>query len=200
MYLIHVTGANSLKSILKDGYLKSFSLIKKSGRTPKDGWASGLYTKNKFVFFSCCEKIFDDKILGPIILYFNSKLLYDKSFYVSTVWSPYPNDLGEWYSGGKNNKKKEYKRKYDKNYSRYNSVLKKLYYQSKKKFKYYQYFQQVSVQNKVNLKELVGIEFIENFFNEKQINYFSNYISKNYPNIEIKISKPRNMEDLITKK
>mgnify|MGYP001231091729 CR=1 FL=1 len=37
MYLIHVTGANSLKSILKNGYLKSFSLIKKSGKTPRDG-------------------------------------------------------------------------------------------------------------------------------------------------------------------
>ena len=130
-------------------------------------------------------------------MYFNSKLLYDKKFYASTVWSPYPYYLDEWYSGDKKNRNNEYKRKYNKNYLKYNSVLKKLYDQSKKKYKYYQYFQQVAVRNKVNLKELVGIDFLENFFNDKELNYFSNYISKNYPNIKIKISKPRNMDDVL---
>ena len=54
------------------------------------------------------------------------------------------------------------------------------------------------MRNKVNLKELVVIEFSENFFNDKELNYFSNYISKNYPNI--KISKPISMDDAVFKK
>jgi len=198
MYLIHVTNEKSLKSILKDGYIKSLSLIKKNKRT-NYGWGSGLYTENNFIFFSCCKKLFDNKLFGTVILYFNSKLLYDKKFYASTIWSPYPDYLGEWYSGDKKNRKKQYKRKYKKNYLKYNSVLKKLYDQSKKTYKYYQYFQQVAVRNKVNLKELVGIELIENFFNEKELNYFSNYILNNYPHIKIKISKSRNMDSIFKK-
>jgi len=35
--------------------------------------------------------------------------LYNRCFYVSTVWSPYPDYLDEWYSGGKDNKKKNIK-------------------------------------------------------------------------------------------
>jgi hypothetical protein len=50
---------------------------------------------------------------------------------------------------------------------------------------YFQNFQQVAVRNKVNLKELVAIEFSESFKNDKILNY----ISKNYPNIEIIITK-----------
>ena len=192
MYLFHVATFNALKSILKDGYLKSYSLLKKSNKTPKDSLGSSLYIENNFVFFSCCDKLFDDKIIGNVILYFNSKLLYNRSFYVSTVWSPYPDYLGEWYSGGKNNKKKEYKRKYNRYYSKYDNVLKKLYDHSTPKFEYFQ-FNQVAVRNKVNLKELVAIEFSESFKNDKILNY----ISKNYPNIEIKISKPRNMDGVL---
>jgi hypothetical protein len=198
MYLIHVTNGKSLKSILQDGYVKSLSLIKKN-KKGNYGWGSGLYTENNFIFFSCCDKLFDDRIFGNVILYFNSKLLYNRNFYASTVWSPDPDYLGEWYSGDKDNKKKEYKRKYNRYYSKYDNVLKKLYDQSTLKFKYYQYFQQVAVGNKVNLKELIGIEFFENFFNDKELNYFSNYISKNYPHIKIKTSKSRNMDDVLKK-
>jgi hypothetical protein len=106
MYLFHVATINALKSILNDGYLKSYSLLKKSNKTPKDGWGNGLYTVNNFIFFSCCDKLFDDKIIGNVILYFNSKFLYNRSFYVSTVWSPDSDYLDEWYSGDKDNKKK----------------------------------------------------------------------------------------------
>ena len=51
MYLFHVVGFNALKSILKDGYLKSYSLFKKSNKTPKGSYGYTLYTKNNFVFF-----------------------------------------------------------------------------------------------------------------------------------------------------
>ena len=196
MYLFHTTSSESLKSILKSGYIKSYSLLKNSNKTPKDGLGLGLYTENNFVYFSCVDKLFDDNIISNIILYFNSKLLYNRSFYVSTVWSPEPNYLGEWYSGGKNKKRKEYKRKYNRYYSKYNNVLKKLYNQSKKKLDYFQVFQQVAVKNKINLKELIGIQFSEGFQNDKILNY----ISKNYPNIEIKITKMKNIDDIMLKK
>ena len=184
MYLFHVASINALKSILKDGYLKSYSLLKKSNKTPKDSLGSSLYIENNFVFFSCCDKLFDNKIIGNVILYFNSKLLYNRSFYVSTVWSPNPDYLGEWYSGGKDNKKKEYKRKYNRYYLKYDNVLKKLYNHSTSEIKYFQ-FKQVAVRNKVNLKELVAIEFSKSFKNDKILNY----ISKNYPNIKIVFKK-----------
>ena len=101
-----------------------------------------------------------------------------------------------WYSGDKNKKIKEYKRKYNRYYSKYNNVLKKLYNQSKKKLNYFQIFQQVAVKNKINLKELIGIQFAEGFQNDKILNY----ISKNYPNIEIKITKMKNLDDIMFKK
>jgi len=53
MYLFHTTSSESLKSILKSGYIKSYSLLKKSNKTPKDGQGLGLYTENNFVYFSC---------------------------------------------------------------------------------------------------------------------------------------------------
>ena len=67
MYLFHITNIESLKSILKSDYIKSYSLLKKSNKTPKDGHGLGLYTENNFVFFSCCDKLFDNKILGHVI-------------------------------------------------------------------------------------------------------------------------------------
>ena len=67
MYLFHITNIDSLKLILKNEYLKSYSLLKKLNKTQKDGWGSGLYTENNFIFFSCCDKIFDNNIIGHII-------------------------------------------------------------------------------------------------------------------------------------
>ena len=93
-------------------------------------------------------------------------------------------------------KEKNIKRKYNRYYSKYNNVLKKLYNQSKKKLDYFQIFQQVAVKNKVNLKELIAIEITEGFQNDKILNY----ISKNYPNIEIKITKMKNIDELVFKK
>ncbi len=190
MYLLHNTNISSLKLILKDGFLKSYSLLKKSNKISKDTLGTGLYKENDFLYFSCVDKLFDDNIIGNVILYFNSKLLYNRSFYVSTVWSPYPNYLGEWNVKDKNGKIiKEYKRKYVRYYPKYNFVLQKLYQYSISVHKNFQYFQQVAIRNKVNLKELVAIEFTEGFENDKIINYISKY----YPSIEIKISKLRSI-------
>ena len=47
----------------------------------------------------------------------------------------------------------------------------------------FQVFQQVAILNKINLKELVGIEFKKNFVNDKILNYIYKY----FPNVAIKI-------------
>ena len=61
-----------------------------------------LYTKNNFVYFTCTDKLFDKKTYGNIVLYFDS---YKPPYlYMFT--------------------KSNYKRKYEKNYTRYNYVLK----------------------------------------------------------------------------
>lgn len=91
MYLFHNTNISSLKLIIKYGFLKSYSILKKLNKVPKDTLGSGLYTENNFVYFSCVDKLFDENMHGNVILYFNSKLLYNRSFYVSNIWSPYPN-------------------------------------------------------------------------------------------------------------
>jgi hypothetical protein len=184
MYLIHNTNISSLKSTLKYGYLKSYSLLKKENNTQKNGEGSGLYTKNNFVYFSCVDNLFDKKIHSSITMYFNSKLLFNKSFYVSTHYSPYPNELGEWWiKNHKGNRIKMYKRKYNRYYTKYNRVLKKLYDYSFSVSNGYlfQVFQQIAVRNKVNLNELVAIEFKKNVTDD-----IINYITKYYPNIIIK--------------
>ena len=59
MYLIHITDIDSVKSIIKDDYLKSNKLTGNinQGKAIYDG-------KNRFVYFSTIEKLFD-----PIIKY-----------------------------------------------------------------------------------------------------------------------------------
>ena len=185
MYLIHNTNTSSLKSILKDGYLKSYSLLKKYKKTPTNGEGIGLYTENNFVYFSCVDKLFNKKIHSSITMYFNSKLLFNKSFYVANLHSPTPNQINEWWINNDNGKKiKMYKRKYNRYYTNYDKVLKKLYDYSISVLPRgysFQVFQQVAVRNKVNLKELVAIEFKKNIVSDSIINYITKY----YPNVII---------------
>jgi hypothetical protein len=181
MYLLHSTNIKSLKNILKDGYMKSASLLLKEGYPLKSGEGFGnIYNKNKFIYFSCTDKLFDN-IHGSVIIYFNSDLLYKIPFYVSTVQTPSPDDLSEWIDGAN---RKGYKRKYNRYYKKYNNVLKKLYHRSKKvlpKGKAYQFFQQIAISNKINLNKLIAIKF-----NIKPSLRLLNYINKNYPNLIIK--------------
>ena len=82
MYLCHNTTLKNLKSILKDGYLKSSSLLIKEGHPStiiNEG--DGIYDKNHYIYFTCCDKLFDKRIGVDIGLYFDSKLLYNKPFY-----------------------------------------------------------------------------------------------------------------------
>jgi hypothetical protein len=94
-----------------------------------------------------------------------------------------PQRLATWKSDGI-----KYKKKYNKNYTKYNSVLTKLYNYSisvLKKGEAFQVFQQIAVRNKVNLDELVAIQFYNKSFATESI---IKYITKFYPNIIIKIN------------
>ena len=78
-----------------------------------------------------------------------------------------------------------YKRKYNRYYKKYNDVLKKLLNYSINVLpnaKAFQQFQQIAVLNKVNLKELVCIEFKHKKDATPQI---INYINKYYPTVQI---------------
>jgi hypothetical protein len=186
MYLFHNTNIQSLKKILKDGYLKSYSLLKKEGYNIKkiNNEGFGLYTENKFVYFSCIKKPFTYKIYSLITLYFTSDLLFDRTFYVSNLHSAFPDYLMEH----KRNNVVLYKRKYNKFYKDYNKVLKELFNFSISVLKNgdaFHVFQQVAVHNKINLNNLICIEFN----NKEDANQnIVNYIKKYYPNVEIKIN------------
>ena len=189
MYLIHNTSLTSLKSILRDGYLKSYSMLKKEGYNVSklDNEGYGLYNENKFIFFSCIDELFSDNVLGHITLYFNSKILFNRTFYLGNVLSPDPTDLRSV-----DYDKALYKRKYNKYYKKYDSVLSKLYKNSLlftpyKQGLHFQLNNQVTVLNKINLKELVGIHFHVDKPYEK-MSKIINYITKYYPNVKILVS------------
>jgi hypothetical protein len=180
MYLIHNTDITSLKSILKDSCLKSLSLQRKTNKNAQLGEGYGIYSENNFVYFSCTNKLFDNKVSAVITLYFNSKLLFNKSFYIANLHSSTPQRLVT--DSNKTNKKK-----YNKNYTKYNSVLTKLYNYSISQLKNgeaFQVFQQIAVRNKVNLDKLVAIHFHNKSFATESI---IKYITKFYPTIIIKI-------------
>jgi len=76
----------------------------------------------KFIFFSIVDKYKSKyRIYADVVLYFNCKLLWNRSYYVSTVHSAYPDILGKW------NKGKDYKKKYKQYYKSTNTVLHKLF-------------------------------------------------------------------------
>ena len=176
MYLTHDTTIKYLKLILKDGYLKSNKLTKKLNHG-----ANAYYDNNPFVYFSTTTDLFDDKILGNITLYFNSKLLYNRNFYVSNFWTSKPDKLEEIKI--KNNII-SYRRKYNKYYQYYDDVLLELYKKSiRKDGSIDRFIQQVAINNKVNLFDLVGIYF-KVIPDDKSI---IKYINKNYPFVKIYI-------------
>jgi hypothetical protein len=179
MYLFHNTTLKSLKLILEDGNLKSSKLTNNT----KGGQGFGIYDTNPFVYFSTTDILFDNRVCSMITLYFDSKLLYNRNFYISTVHSDNPTDLAEWKSDLKN---LEYKRKYKKNYKYYDKILLNLYKNSTDKLpkgKSFQIFQQIAINNKVNLNDLVAIQF--NF--QEPTKSILKFINRNYPNIQIYI-------------
>lgn len=151
MYLFHITSINSLKQILIDGELKSSSL------TGKINQGYGLYkpSEQEHVFFSAIDEPGIKEIVGDVILFFDYKMLYKRSYYISTVHSPYPQYVGKWNNG------KDYKLKYPQYYRYTKSVLKKLYKNALSKLDgdAFEIFQQIAIKNKCDLTHLRYIKF-----------------------------------------
>lgn len=185
MFLSHNTNLRSLKNILKDGYLKSYSLLKSEGYNMKkiDGEGWGLYTENNFVYFSCVKELFTYKIISQITLYFTSDLLFNRTFYISNHHTSFPDKFIEY----KDKNIVIYRRKYKRFYKNYNRVLENLFnYSISVSKKSFQAYQQIAVLNKINLDKLICIEF--NYKDDANKNIVR-YIKKYYPNVEIKINE-----------
>ena len=177
MYLFHITDIESLKSIIKDGYLKSNKI------TGNINQGDGIYDgTNRFVYFSTTEKLFDPTIKHQqIILYFKSDFLYDRTFYTSSGHTPIPDKINEW----KNGRIKLFRRKYNRYEKDYNIILKNLYdYSIKRSKKIFFIRQQIALLNKIKLKDnLIGIVFLSHLVDDTIIEY----IKTNIPDVKIKI-------------
>jgi len=86
--------------------------IKSSKMTNNLNDGSGIYKTNSYIYFSITPILFDPYIIASCTLYFKSKLLYNRRFYINELYSSSPNITGI---------------KYKKNYKYYNKVLRKLY-------------------------------------------------------------------------
>ena len=117
---------------------------------------------------------------NDIVLYFNSKILYNRKFYVSNYFTPNPNKLNEHF----NKKKIYYSRKYNRYYENYEKVLEELFNTSIKNKSSFQLYQQIAIENKINLKNLIEIEF-KKVPSEKILNFINEF----YPNVKITIKK-----------
>ena len=182
-FLFHVTELDSLKSILEDDYLKSYSLVKSTKVDNKNNYlgnsqGSGLYTKNKFVYFSCTDRLFDERILGGVILYFEPKLLSNRIFYTANQHITDP----------QNNKQQA--KKYPAHYKNIDKVLSSLYKNSLKlpDGKALQIFQLIAILHKVQFsKYIVAIEF-RRLKDKKKIKTIETYIKKYLPNVKILVN------------
>lgn len=144
MYLFHNTNLSSLKKIIKDG------LIKASYLTNNLNEGDGIYNAKdqKFIYFSVVDEIKSKyKIYSDITLYFDTKILWNRTFFIASYHSSNPDKLS-----------KE-KKKYKQYYKNTNLVLNKLFNDSLSKNKVFQSFQQIALKKQVNLKYLKGIKF-----------------------------------------
>ena len=130
--------------ILKDGLLKAPYLT----NILNEG--DGIYdTKDqKFIYFSVIDDLNSKyKIYSDITLYFDTKILWNRTFFIAPYHSGNPDKL--------NKDKKKYKQYYKNT----NSVLSKLFNNSISKNKVFQPFQQIAIKKQVNLKYLKAIKF-----------------------------------------
>ena len=166
MYLFHNTNFTSLKMILKDGLLKASYLT----NILNEG--DGIYdTKDqKFIYFSVIDDLNSKyKIYSDITLYFDTKILWNRTFFIAPYHSGNPDKL--------NKDKKKYKQYYKNT----NSVLNKLFNNSISKNKVFQPFQQIAIKKQVNLKYLQAIKFNKSKPSKELIKLLNN----EFPNIVI---------------
>jgi len=177
MYLFHnVRDEKTLLKIIKDEKLKAGYL------TGNINEGDGIYLPEdqKFVFFTCIDKLNSKlDISSSITLFFDYKLLYNRTYYVSTCHSAYPDELSTWNNG------KDYKKKYKQYYKKTKDVLTKLFKNSILRHREaFQIFQQIAIKKQCNLNNLVQITFYK-----KPSDKVIKIIKNKYPDVIIKFKK-----------
>lgn len=180
MYLIHNTTSTNILPILKSGQLLSSYI------TGNASEGSTMYEKgtSKYVYFSTCDRLFDNRTYASCIMYINSSVLYNRKYYLSSCHTVDPKLSSKTiYKKNKRNVTKSYPR-YDKYF---NKRLRALYRNSVSALedgKAFAIFQQVAINNKIKIKDsIIGIEF--RFQPSEKI---TNYLKKHYPNVKIYIN------------
>ena len=176
MLLFHNTNLKSLKLILEDNQLKASYL---TGNTDE---GEGIYESKdqKFIYFSVIDDLKSKyTIFSDVTLYFDPKMLWNRTYYVSNLHSGDPHVLGEWIN---NKGDKQYKKKYKQYYKNTKSILAKL-------FKYsisvlpggraFQIFQQIALKKQISLKYLKAIKFNKS----KPSQSLLKLLSKEYPDV-----------------
>lgn len=194
MFLCHFTTPSNLIEILKDNELKSNFI---TGNTEE---GQDIYkTPNHFVYFTVSRELFhafdvyelfnkNKTSYKNIILYFSPKMLQQKKFYLSTVFSPKPDDLGFWREeDGTQQQKKSHARGMTE--AAIEKELDKFYY-----FNNFVYYHgQVAIKERTTLKPyFVGIEF-RNCIPSKKILAL---LQKQYPGVKVKITKTNHKLDM----
>lgn len=176
MYIYHQTTLENFKKILNDGSLKS------SDQTGILHEGYGIYEKSPFLFFSVSKDIHEKLGSNDVILYFDSSILKNRTFYVSTLHSSNPQNIGDWKSGNK----KEYRRKYSKGTPNIDSKLEQLIEDSRNvNSKHFEInFAQVALQKSLSLKNACCIHFKVS----KPSKTLLKELQQEYPHLQIIIS------------
>lgn len=180
MYLTHNTAIQSIKKILKDGELKA---AKFTGRT-NEGWGVYKAKEQSYVFFSTTPILFDIRLLGNVTLYLKPDFLSKKDFTIANAHIADPSE--EYWNYNARYPIYNKKIKATKNYLKY---LKKLYADSLRNkdnipLTIFQMYNQVTVKNKINLKDnLVAITIDSRV--EYIVNNIIKIIKKHYPNVKL---------------
>ena len=107
MYLVHMISHELIEDLLNYGYIKSLSLLQKDGKkiAGEYGWGYGTYPKSNMIFFTAVDVLFDKYTYSCVMLYFDSKVLYNKSFYINKYWESDSEKHGKKYDRYYSNKK-----------------------------------------------------------------------------------------------
>lgn len=177
MILFHSTNNNSINKILNNNELVSSAI---SGNLCN---GHGIYNSddNNFIYFSTVDD-HNEKYMyqESITLFFESDLLFNRSFFVSTVQSGIPQYESKWNSGKSG--KSEYKIKYAQYTSGITKILKKLFMRdivqnnSEKIF----FQNQVAIKNRCSLKKLFMI-----YFDSEPSVKTMKILKTQYPNVKI---------------
>tara|TARA_Y200000002_G_scaffold370337_1_gene365686 strand:+ start:609 stop:1199 length:591 start_codon:yes stop_codon:yes gene_type:complete len=185
MYLIHETSEDSLKKILEEGQLKAAYLIENT----EDLWCHGagiLYPSNeqKCIFFNVIDSL-QKRLLSSTLLYFDSKLLNNRSFYVSGGLICAPDYIKPFNENKKSyNRKKNFHIKYKQHTKNIDIILRNLldysYACSKDIFLIYQ---QIAIKQHCNLNYLKKIRFTGNDSVHKETKALIRFLHKSYPHL-----------------